>query len=137
MIDPQSLARLALFADLDAPRLQAVAQMLDEESFEGGTRVLRAGISGGAFYVITDGAADVVIGGEPRTRLGAGDYFGEGSILTGEVPIADVVAAGGELRCAVLDGPELRPLLLEHPAIAVRMLEASARRLRSTSLWAG
>jgi CRP/FNR family cyclic AMP-dependent transcriptional regulator len=137
MIDPQSLARLALFADLDTARLEAVAQLFDEESFAGGARVLREGISGSAFYVITDGRAEIRIGGETRTTLGAGEFFGEVSVLTGEAPIADVVAVGDELRCAVLDGPQVRPFLLDHPAIAVRMLESVSRRLRNASLWAG
>ena len=137
MIDPQSLARLALFADLDVAQLEAVAQLFDEESFAGGARVLRDGMSGSAFYVITDGRAEIRIGGEARTTLAAGEFFGEISVLTGEAPIADVVAVGDELRCAVLDGPQLRPLLLEHPAISLRMLEAVTRRLRNASLWAG
>lgn len=136
MIDPGTLARLALFADLPRARLESVAQLLDEESFARGHRVVRQGLTGGSFYVVTDGEAAVLIDGDERSRLHAGDFFGEVSVLTGEPAVADVVATTEELRCAVLAGHELRPLLLRQPEIALRMLDASARRLRAASLWA-
>jgi CRP-like cAMP-binding protein len=135
MIDADSLARLALFADLRGPDLQEVANQMEEERHTRGDRLLREGLSGNAFYVVVDGAAAVVIGGQERARLGAGEFFGEISILTGESAAADVVAATDDLRVAVLPAPELQPLLLRHPALAVRMLEMGARRLRTTNTW--
>jgi CRP-like cAMP-binding protein len=137
MIDSATLSRLALFADLQAPQLLAVAEMMDEESFPRGARVLREGISGNGFYVITDGEAIVRLDGQDRVQLRAGDFFGEISILTGDPVLADIVAASEELRCAVLPSHQLRPLLVAHPQITIRMLEAEARRLRATTLWAG
>jgi CRP-like cAMP-binding protein len=135
LIAVETLARLALFADLPAAQLGSVAQALDEESYPRGHRVLRQGLSGGSFYVITDGEAAVAIDGVERARLHPGDFFGEVSVLTGEPPVADVIAASEELRCGVLPGPELRPLLLRQPQLAVRMLEVSGRRLRDANLW--
>jgi CRP-like cAMP-binding protein len=135
VVDVDSLARLALFADLTAPQLEAIAHAVDEERYDRATKVLRAGLSGNSFYVILDGEAVVIVDGAERARLRAGDFFGEISILTGVPIIADVVAETEELRCAVLPGPELKPLLLHHPHIAIRMLELGARRLRATTLW--
>jgi CRP-like cAMP-binding protein len=135
LIDADTLARLALFADLSTAQLEAVAQLLDEESFDRGHRVVREGLSGGAFYVITAGEASVLIGGVERARLHPGDFFGELSVLTGRPATADVVAVSGELRCAVLAGPELKPLLLRQPQLAVRMLESSSRRLARANAW--
>jgi CRP-like cAMP-binding protein len=135
MVDSDSLARLALFADLAAPQLDAVANLLEEERHPRGTRVLRQGLSANSFYVILEGDAAVSIDGEERARLRPGEFFGEISILTGETVGADVVVMNEELRCAVLSGPELKPLLLSHPSVAVRMLELGARRLRAANLW--
>jgi CRP-like cAMP-binding protein len=137
MIDTESLARLALFADLTRPQLEAVAHAVAEERFPRDQRVLREGLSGSAFYVIVDGEASVRIEGQERARLRPGDFFGEVSILTGDPPGADVVAASEELRCAVLAGPELEPLLLAYPRLAVRMLAVEATRLRSANTWQG
>jgi CRP/FNR family transcriptional regulator, cyclic AMP receptor protein len=134
MIDTASLARLALFVDLPGPQLQAVAEMMEEESFAKGAKVVRTGISGSGFYVITDGEAAVMVNGQDLlTHLRAGDFFGELSILTGEAVVADVVAVSYELRCAVLPDHQLRPLLLDYPQITLRMLEAMSRRLRGTT----
>jgi CRP-like cAMP-binding protein len=135
VIDAAVLSRLALFADLQAPQLQAVAELMEEASFPRDTRVLRAGISGGGFYVITDGEASVRIDGRDRVRFHPGDFFGELSILTGDPVVADIVSVSEELRCAVLPEHRLRPLLLDHPHLGLRMLEAMARRLRATTLW--
>ena len=130
----ERLAQLALFADLRWPELEAVAHTFDEEVFGPGQRVLRQDISGGAFYVILDGEASVVVDGQERARLGRGDFFGEISALTGGVPVADV-RADTLLRCLALPGPELEAFLLEHPSVMLRMLQAEARRLRDSTRW--
>jgi trk system potassium uptake protein TrkA len=136
MIDPDSLARLALFADVGGSELEEVASSFDEQRHARGDRLLREGLSGGSFYVILAGEVSVRIDGEERARLGAGEFFGDLSVLTGEPAAADVVVSSEELRCAVLDAPDFRPLLLRHPPIAIRMLELGARRLRHANEWA-
>ena len=136
MIDPDSLARLALFADLRGPQLEEVAAALEEQRHPRGARLIREGLSGSGFYVILEGDVSIRIRGADRARLAAGDFFGEMSILIGEPASADVVVVSDELRCAVLAEPELRPLLLRFPQIALRMLEVGARRLRTTNEWA-
>jgi CRP-like cAMP-binding protein len=130
----ERLAQLTLFSDLRWPELEAVAHTFDEEVFAAGQRVLRQGISGGAFYVILEGEAAVVIDGQERARLGRGEFFGELSVLLGGVPIADV-RAETLLRCLVLPGPQLEAFLLEHPAVMLRMLQSVSRRLRDASKW--
>ena len=96
--------------------------------------MLRQGISGGAFYVILEGEAVVVIDGQERSRLGRGEYFGEISALTGGVPVADIrrrrSSAASRSR-----GPQLEPFLLERPTVMLRMLQAEARRLRDSNRW--
>jgi CRP-like cAMP-binding protein len=130
----ERLAQLTLFSDLRWPELEAVAHTFDEEVFAAGQRVLRQGISGGAFYVILEGEAAVVIDGDERARLGRGEFFGEISVLIGGVPIADV-RAETLLRCLVLPGPQLEAFLLEHPPVMLRMVQSLARRLRDASRW--
>ena len=129
-----ALARLALFADLRRPELESIAHAFEEAVFAEGQRVLRQGLEGSAFYLILEGDARVVIDGQERARLGRGEFFGEISLLTGEPPNADVVAAS-VLRCLVVPGPQLKEFLLEHPTVMLRMLQAEARRLRSADRW--
>jgi CRP/FNR family transcriptional regulator, cyclic AMP receptor protein len=132
----EALARLSLFADLPHPQLEAVAHTFDEEVFAEGQRVIRQDMTGGGFYVIVDGEAQVVIDGRERARLTRGDFFGEISILAEEVPTADVVATS-LLRCLIVPDNELKPFLLSQPTVMYRMLQIEARRLRAANVWAG
>ena len=131
-----TLAHLALFADLGRPELESVAHAFSEDVVAEGQRVIRQGLEGSGFYLILEGDARVVIDGEERARLGRGDFFGEISLLTGEPPAADVVAAS-VLRCLVIPGPQLKGFLLEHPSVMLRMLQAEVQRLRSANVWRG
>jgi CRP-like cAMP-binding protein len=130
----ERLSQLALFADLTRPQVEAVAHTFDEEVFAEGQRVLRQGLSGGAFFLILEGEASVRVNGDERARLGRGDFFGEISVLTGEAPVADVVAET-LLRCLVVPGPELKTFLLEQPQVMLRVLRAEAQRLRNATAW--
>ena len=130
----ERLAQLALFADLRWPELEAVAHTFEEEVFGEGQRVIRQGISGSAFYVVLEGEASVLVDGSKRARLGRGDFFGEISALTGDVPTADIQAET-MLRCLMLPGAQLEGFLLEHPTVMLRMLHAEARRVREANRW--
>jgi CRP-like cAMP-binding protein len=129
-----TLAGLSLFSDLPRPQLEAVAHTFEEEWFADGQRIIRQGFAGTGFFVVMDGEVSVVIDGQERSRLGRGEFFGEVSVLLGEPPVADVVAAG-PVRCLVLSGPELEGFLVAFPRVMYRMLQAQARRLRSANLW--
>lgn len=125
----ETLAQTSLFADLSRPELEAVLHEVDEEAFTEGQRVMRQGLSGSGLYIIVDGAAVVRREGEEIARLGRGDFFGEGSVLTGDSPSADVVAVT-LLRCLVIPRPEVERFLLERPPVMLRMLRVVSLRLR-------
>jgi CRP-like cAMP-binding protein len=132
----EALARLSLFADVPHPQLEALAHSFGEEVFAEGQRVIRQHMTGGGFYVILDGDANVVIDGQERARLTRGDFFGEISILTGEAPTADVIAAS-VLRCLIIPDNELKAFLLKQPSVMYRMLQIEVRRLRAANVWNG
>ena len=131
---PESLGRFNLFADLARPQLEAIADTDWERWYTDGERVLRRGMSGSGFYVILDGQAIVQIDGDERSRLRAGDFFGEVSTLLGEGPTADIVAAG-PMRCLEIPGPQLEAFLLDYPRVMLRMLQTEARRLQEALEW--
>lgn len=127
-----TLASLAIFADLGRPELEHIAHELDEQYFPQDQRVLRDGLSGSAFYIVLEGEAAAVAGGQRVNTLARGDFFGEISVLLGEPPSADVVAVR-PLRCLVLAGDRLAGFLVEHPRVAYRILQAEARKLRNAT----
>ena len=130
----ESLAQLALFADLTPAQLEAVVHTFDEEVFAAGQRVLRQGLSGGNVYIVVDGEASVQADGRELRTLSRGDVFGELSALTDQPPSADVVATT-MLRCFVIPGPQLEEFLLEQPRVLLRLLRMEARRLQTAGEW--
>lgn len=127
-----ALAGMTLFADLALPQLLGVAGRFEEAFFAQGSRVLRQGLTGSAFYVILDGEAAVLVDGKQLATLGRGEFFGEVSTLLGEPPTADIVALR-PLRCVVLPGPDVESFLIDHPRVTYRMLQAQSRRLRNAN----
>lgn len=129
-----AIAGLTLFTDLSQPQLEGIAHSLDERTFPVGERVLRQGVSGSAFYIILEGEVQVVVDGTPRATLARGEFFGEVSVLLGEMATADVFATR-PLRCLVLAGAQVEAFLIAHPRVMFRMLQAQARRLRAANRW--
>jgi CRP-like cAMP-binding protein len=132
----ETLSRLSLFADLPYPQVEALAHTFTGEVFGEGQRVIREGMTGSGFYVILEGEANVVISGQERARLTRGDFFGEISILTDELPTADVTATT-MLRCLTIPDNELKAFMLRQPNVMYRMLQVEARRLRAANAWRG
>jgi CRP-like cAMP-binding protein len=132
----ETLAGLSLFADLTYPQVEALAHTFTEEVFAEGQRVIRQGMAGSGFYVILEGEASVVIDGQERARLTRADFFGEISILTDELPNADVIASS-MLRCLTIPNNELKAFMLRQPSVMYRMLRVEARRLRAAIAWRG
>jgi CRP-like cAMP-binding protein len=130
----EELSHIVLFADLSRPELREIDRVLEEEFYDAGRRVLRAGIEGPNFYVIVDGEAAVSVDGVEKARLTSGDYFGEASLLLGGPPDRDVVAVT-DLRCRVLAGVQFERFMLDHPRIMYRMLQTQTFRIHASDRW--
>ena len=128
----ETLASLAIFADLTRPELEKVAHSLEERYFAQDEKVLREGLSGSSFYIILEGEAGLVARGNRVGTLARGDFFGEISVLLGEPPVADVIAIR-PLRCLVVPGELLREFLQTHPRVCYRLLVAEARKLATVT----
>jgi len=94
-----------------------------------GRSLASEGEPGGRFYLILEGKAEVTVGGESRAELGAGEYFGEISLIDGE-PRSATVTAASELRVLSLASFTFAPLLVEHPTITRKILLEMCARLR-------
>ena len=65
-----------LFAELDDADRRQVVRLFNTRRFGAGETVVREGTGGAAFFLIDEGGARVVVGGQERAALGPGDYFG-------------------------------------------------------------
>lgn len=127
----EALQRMPLLAGVDAGALADLASACRESAFPAGTPITREGERGAsapAFFLITEGAAAVTVGGEARARLGPGDHFGEIALLY-DVPRSATVAAETDVRCLVLGADDLRAFLTDHPPVSWTLLETLAQRL--------
>src|SRR5207249_8392881 len=79
MADPRiaMLKAVPLFAECDDKQLAFIATQVDEVDFVAGRDLCREGASGGEFFVILTGTAEVRRQGRHLRELGPGDFFGE------------------------------------------------------------
>jgi CRP-like cAMP-binding protein len=124
-----AVRNIPLFSELEEKNLELLARQMHERRFPEGSEVTTEGSTGAGFFVITEGNAEVTVGGEHRATLGPGDYFGEIALIDDGVRSASIVAAT-DLLCYGLTPWEFRPFVEEHPGVAWALLQTLARRSR-------
>jgi hypothetical protein len=109
-----ALAAVDLFTPLGADERATLAAALRPEPFAAGETVTHEGEPGLGLYLITRGRAVVQLGTGERARqvaeLGAGQFFGEMSLMTGAARSATVVAAT-DLECYRIDKDVFQTLI--------------------------
>lgn len=124
------LRKVPLFQDFDDDDLERLSRQMKERTFPEGAAVTTEGDTGAGFFVIAEGNATVSVGGETKTSLGPGDYFGEIALIDEGVRSASITAAT-DLRCYGLTPWEFRPFVEEHPQVAWKLLKTLAGLLRT------
>ncbi len=125
----EQLASVPIFSACSNRELQLIARASKAISHRKGAVIAREGDPGIGLFVITDGSAQVSIGGKWKAKLGEGDFFGEVALLDGG-PRTATVTALTDVKLIGLTEWVFRGLLHEHPSIALKTLEAVATRLR-------
>ena len=130
------LRRVPFFAEIEPPKLKALAYVSERVGFDDGKIVFRQGDPGDAAYLIIDGEADVVLEGAagPVTVaiLGANELVGEMAILTGEPRNATVRAKGRMTALRIAKDPFMR-MVREFPTMAVSIMQELAHRVNDTN----
>lgn len=116
------LDHVDLFRNLDPPAQDELAAAMRRLAFQAGEPVVRRGDAAESLYLVAEGMLDVRIevphgGRTVAARIGAGEVFGEMSLLTGAPRSADVVALVDSVAYEVAK-PALAPLLRRLPALA-------------------
>jgi CRP/FNR family transcriptional regulator, cyclic AMP receptor protein len=125
----EALTAAPLFAALPKRHVRDLARVSGVTERSEGATVVKEGASGSVFYVILDGAVKVVRKGRTVARLGAGDFFGEMSLLDGQPRVASVVTEAPS-RFLTLSAKDFRAALDRDPGLAKRVLREMASRLR-------
>jgi CRP/FNR family transcriptional regulator, cyclic AMP receptor protein len=126
------LKKVPLFSGCTRHELDAISRATKEVKHKEGHVIAREGDTGIGFFLITEGTADVSIGGKTRARLGPGDFFGEISLLD-RGPRTATVTATSPIKMLGLTAWVFRGLVEQHPTIALNMLKVVAQRLRGAA----
>ncbi|MGH2499330.1 MAG: cyclic nucleotide-binding domain-containing protein [Candidatus Limnocylindria bacterium] len=127
----EGLRRVPLFSHCSQKQLEFIVTRVEELDFPEGRTLCQQGKSGGDFFIILDGAAEVSHDGRRIRELTPGDFFGE-IALVDNGPRTATVRAATALRCLVLGPAQFRDVLHQDVTIAVSILQAMAARLRAT-----
>ncbi len=125
------LARVPLFANCAAEEIEAIEALSQRGEYRQGQIIVTQGTPGTAFYLIISGRVEIVRDGASLGALGAGDFFGEMSLLD-NAPRSATIRALDDTVCLMLSSWDFKALLERHPSIAIKLLEVLSRRLRVT-----
>jgi CRP/FNR family cyclic AMP-dependent transcriptional regulator len=126
------LAGCPLFKGIDAEGLAMLAELATPVDFPPGHVIARQGDIGTGFFVIIAGMVRVVRDGETVAHLGAGEFFGELSVLDRQ-PRNATVSAEVATSCLALASWDFDKVLLDQPALTLAILRGVAARLREVS----
>ena len=121
------VARVPLFAELNASEISDIMRLLRARLVESGTVITRRGEPAHSMYLIADGEVEIERKND-RVRLGAGHFFGEVAVLRRTRRSATIVAVTST-SLLVLDAHDLHALMEREPRIAERIHKVVRSRL--------
>ena len=133
----EMLENVPLFVALPSEDRQKVAEQATIQEYGAGELIVHQDAPGDSLYIILDGACEVLLGDEGQklkkmATFNKGDFFGEMSLLTGEVRSATVKAL--EYATVIRVDKELfSTILASNPDIIEQLGEAMAQRQQDLS----
>lgn len=118
-----------LFSTCNRKEISLLESACDEVKVHAGSVLCEEGKVGKEFCIIISGEAKVTKNNHEVATLKAGDAFGELSLLD-HLPRSATVKASTEMDLIVLPAREFMSVLEDIPSMAIRLLEATAKRLR-------
>ncbi len=121
------VARVPLFAELQATEIADIMRLLRAQQVEPGDVIAKRGEPGHSMYFIAAGEVEIELKHE-RVRLGAGHFFGEVAALHRTRRSATVTAVT-RTSLLVLDAHDLHVLMDREPRIAEHIREVARARV--------
>ena len=126
------LRKIPLFAECTDAELARISSTADEIDFAEGRRLTRQSAAGREVVILVEGTAEVRHDDEVVNRIGAGEFVGEISLLTGQRRTATVVATS-PVHALVIEGHAFLQLLGEVPDIRAKVERAAWQHLEHDS----
>jgi len=122
------LAQVDLFKRCTNKDLEALADIVEDESVDAGTLICEQGRVAEASFVVVEGEASVMVGDEIVGIVGPGESVGEMGLLD-HLPRSATVTARTAMRLYRIDADRFAKLL-ESSAISRGLLEQLSLRIR-------
>ncbi len=127
------LAGMPLFEQLPQPIIEAIVQRMVLQHAPAGERIFRIGDSGDAIYFIENGEVELTAENrsgvvEELARVGDEGFFGEQSLITGQIRTEDATATRNT-NLWVLYKSDLDSLSTQYPVIGKALSDAISTRL--------
>lgn len=120
------VARVPLFASLDAATIAELVDLLKARKVAAQSIIIRKGEEADAMYLIASGQVEVVVD-SASVRLGEGDFFGEMALLSHSRRTATVIARRAT-ELLVLDADDFDRLLSRNAELAETVRGVAASR---------
>jgi voltage-gated potassium channel len=123
----EMVARVPLFAELNASEIAEIMRLLRAQTVEAGTVIARRGDEAHSMYFVAAGDVDIQLVGD-RLRFGAGHFFGEIAVLR-RSRRSGTITALTRTSLLILDAHDLRTLMERQPQLAARVNEVVRSRV--------
>jgi len=133
-MDHQLLAKVQLFSNLTTAELHKLAERMQLVEFPAGTTLFSEGDPGDDFYVVAEGALEVIkAAGTPDERLIAvrkkGEFIGELSLINPDGTRMASVATAGGASVWQLSRKDFDSVIHQNPLMAYEMVRELSKRL--------
>jgi CRP-like cAMP-binding protein len=128
----ERLRAIPLFMACNEKQLQFIATRVEDLEFKAGKVLCQQGKSGGEFFIVLSGEAQVERDGKVVDTIKTGDHFGEIALID-DGPRTATVTAMTPLRCLVLSPRQFQDVLHQDAEIAVHILRDVTKRLRAST----
>jgi CRP-like cAMP-binding protein len=126
------LRKVPLFAGCTEKQLAFIATRVEDIDLPAGKVLTEQGKSGGEFFIVLSGEAEVKHDGKLVNTMKEGDHFGEIALLDNG-PRTATVTATTPVRVLVLSPRQFQDVLHQDAEIAVTLLHSVTRRLRNAA----
>ena len=124
------LNKVPLFSALSRRHLDMIARHADQVKRDADAILARQGAQGLEFVLIVEGSARVERDGKIIAHLGAGDFFGEMSLIDGR-PRSATVVSDAPVVLLVVQTRSFSRLLDTVPGLAKKVMAGLCERLRT------
>src|SRR5580698_4117634 len=126
-----------IFCDLEAEALDQLCRYAKHSTLKREATIFSKGDPGNSLFAVISGTVKISISSaDGRSAIlnliGAGEIFGEMSVLDGQARSTDATANTG-CEIFAIDRREFLPFMRNQPELAMKFIELLCARLRSTS----